>query len=138
MKGKIIFHRILFVLYLAAIVWLCVYNFNSIGKFPTTIAGIHTDKIVHFCMFFPFPLFSYISYERKKKGLGSTLLFVGATLLLGFILAVGTEIAQSFLSYRTADYKDLIADSAGLAVSSVIVLVRDIKVIKRKKSKRKQ
>ena len=70
--------------------------------------------------------------------MGSTLLFVGATLLLGFILAVGTEIAQSFLSYRTADYKDLIADSAGLAVSSVIVLVRDIKVIKRKKSKRKQ
>ena len=75
---------------------------------------------------------------ERKKGLGSTLLFVGATLLLGFILAVGTEIAQSFLPYRTADCKDLIADSAGLVVSSVIVLVRDIKVIKRKKFKRKQ
>lgn len=137
MKGKIIFHRILFVLYIAAIVWLCVHNFNSLSKFPTMIAGIHTDKIIHFCMFFPFPVFSYISYERKKKSIGGTLLFVGATLVLGFILAVGTEIAQSFLPYRTADYKDLVADSAGLLVGSAIVLVRDLNFVRRKNSRKK-
>lgn len=137
MKGRIVFHRILFVLYIAAVVWLCIHNFKSVHDFPRTIAGIPSDKIVHFCMFFPFPFLTYISYERQKKGIGTTLLFVGATLLLGIILAVGTEIAQSFLPYRTADYKDLLADSLGLLSCSLIVLVADIRFLKHKHSKRK-
>lgn len=137
MKGRIIFHRILFVLYIAAVVWLCIHNFKSVQDLPRTIAGIPADKVVHFCMFFPFPFLTYISYDRQKKGVGATLLFVGATLLLGFILAVGTEMAQSFLPYRTADYKDLIADSFGLLSCSLIVLVADIRFLKHNHSKRK-
>ncbi len=137
MKGRIIFHRILFVLYIAAVVWLCLHNFKSVHDFPRTIAGIPADKAVHFCMFFPFPFLTYISYDRKKKGIGATLLFVGATLLLGIILAALTEIAQSFLPYRTADYQDLIADSAGLISCSLIVLVADIRFLKHKNTKRK-
>lgn len=138
MKGRIIFHRILFILYLAAVVWLCMHNFKSAIHIPYTIAGLPSDKVVHFCMFFPFPLLAYISYERTKPGIGQTLLFLGATLLLGIILAAGTEFAQSFLPYRTADYEDLYADAAGLVLSAIIVLIADIRLGSRKKTKTKR
>ena len=53
-KQKIAF-RILFFLYIAAVLYLCFGRFDNAPSIELNLWGIPTDKIVHFLMFFPFP-----------------------------------------------------------------------------------
>ena len=55
-------------------------------------------------------------------------MFVGVTLAVGLIIAVGTEWGQASLTdYRSGDALDFVADSAALLLSSILVTIWDIR-----------
>ena len=120
--------RILFFLYLAAVLVLCFAQFKSTPDVPTSFLGIPTDKVVHFCMFFPFPILAFLAFDRYTDSVRSTLLFSGITLLVGFLLAWGTEWGQAHLTdYRSGDPLDLLADGTALVLSTLLVIFLDIR-----------
>lgn len=127
MKRKILF-RLLFFVYLAAVLFLCFGRFDSTPSVPKSLLGIPTDKIVHFGMFLPFPVLAYLAFDKYTENVCSTLLFTGITFLTGVLLAMGTEWGQARLtSYRSGDPKDFMADLIALAVSSLLVVFLDIR-----------
>ena len=126
-RGNKIAFRILFFMYLAGVLFLCFGHFDSTPSVPLSFFGIPTDKIVHFTMFFPFPILAFFAFDRYTDSVKSTLLFVGATFIVGLLLAFGTEWGQAHLTeYRSGDSMDLLADTTALLLSSTLVAVLDI------------
>jgi VanZ family protein len=123
---KILF-RVLFALYVVAVLFLCFGKFSQTPNVPLVILGIPTDKLVHFLMFFPFPILAFLSFDRFTETVRSTLAFTGATFVVGILLALGTEWGQAHLTdYRSGDRLDLLADITALALSTVLVIAWDI------------
>ncbi len=127
-KSQIILFRILFVLYLAAVLYLCFGHFEHIPSVKRSFWGIPSDKLVHFCMFFPFPIIAYLAFDQFTETVPQTLLFTGVTLVLGLLLAMGTELGQAKLTHhRSGDSFDFLADSLAIAISSIIVFFLDVR-----------
>lgn len=127
MKQKTVF-KILFFVYVAVVLFLCFWHFDSNQSVPTTLLGIPTDKLVHFAMFFPFPILSFLAFDKYTENVRNTLLFSGVTLAVGILLALGTEWGQTHLTdYRNGDPKDLLADTLALLLSSLLVVFWDIR-----------
>jgi len=132
-RGNKIAFQIIFWLYVAGVLFLCFGHFDSTPSVLLDFFGIPTDKIVHFTMFFPFPILAFLAFDRFTDSVKSTLLFTGATFIVGLILAFGTEWGQAhFTEYRSGDPMDLLADTLALFLSSVLVIVVDI--VKQRKS----
>jgi len=126
-KKQLIAARILFVVYLAAVAWLCFGKFNSLPSVERSYWGIPTDKIVHFLMFFPFPVLAFFAFDRYTEQFWPSVLWTLGTFIAGCGLAGLTEIVQAkFLPYRMGDFQDFKADALALAISSVIVFCIDI------------
>ena len=121
------FARILFVLYLIAVAWLCFGKFSSMSDVPRSLWGIPTDKVVHFLMFFPYPVLAFFAFSPRTKTVRSSLLWTIVTFLTGCAVAGATEIIQAkLLPYRMGDLNDFKADILALAVSSALVCLIDI------------
>ena len=128
MKGKRLIARILFFLYLAAVLVLCFGQFKDAPSIPWTLLGIPSDKLVHFCMFFPFPILAFLAFDKYTETPRSTFLFSGITFLVGVALAFGTEWGQAHLTtYRSGDPLDLVADVSALFISTLIVIIWDLR-----------
>jgi len=121
-----LFFRILFVLYIIALAYLCFGHFDSVPRVKPYFLGYPIDKVVHFLMFFPFPLLLFAAFDRITTKPWHSLVFAVLVFLLGCLLAAGTEIGQGMTTYRSADPWDFRADALALAISSVIVLVIDL------------
>ena len=120
--------RLLFFLYLAAVLVLCFAHFEQTPAIEWTLLGIPSDKVVHFCMFFPFPVLAYLAFDRYTDSVRKTLLFSAAALLVGFLLAFGTEWGQAHLTnYRSGEPMDLLADGIALFLSTLLVVFWDIR-----------
>ena len=127
-KRQVIWARILLGVYLLAILVLCFANFSSVPKVQDKIFGIPVDKIVHFLMFFPFPILAWFAFDKHSNTLSSTFLFTALTFIIGVVFAAATEFGQAKLTtWRSGDPKDLGADICALALASLIVLFLDIK-----------
>ena len=120
MKRTTVF-QILTVLYVALVAVLCFANLSSPSDVPKTILGVETDKLVHFAMFFPFPILAFLSFRTNGMGLGATLGLIVLIFAVGCLLAGATEYIQGLLPYRNKDTFDLKADMLGMILSSVIV-----------------
>lgn len=118
--------RILLGLYLVVLAYLCFWHFSSMPPVPMEILGIPTDKIVHFCMFLPFPLLVYWSFDWPGSRWWHSLLLAACILVVGSILAYGTEFCQGLTEYREYDPLDFLADVIGLGVSSTITFLIDL------------
>ena len=130
-QQKIAF-RILFFLYVAGVLFLCFGKFENAPSVELNFLGIPTDKLVHFCMFFPFPILAFLAFDQFTETVPQTLTFVGVTLVIGILLALGTEWGQAHLTdYRSGDPWDLVADLSALILSSLIVTIWDIRKQKR-------
>ena len=125
MKRRLVF-KILLVLYLIAVAWLCFGHFSSIPHVKMFYWGIPTDKIVHFLMFFPFPLLAFGAFDKYTTKPWHSFLFVAVLFALGCMLAGATEIGQTYTKYRSGDLKDFKADGLALGISCLIVLVIDL------------
>ena len=128
MKGRRLIARILFFLYLVAVLVLCFGQFKDALSVPWTLLGIPSDKLVHFCMFFPFPILAFLAFDKYTETPRSTFLFSGITFLVGVALAFGTEWGQAHLTdYRSGDPLDLLADGTALVLSTLLVIFLDIR-----------
>ena len=126
-RNQLILFRILFVLYVAAVLLLCFCQFNNTPYIPSTFLGLPTDKVVHFCMFFPFPILAFLAFDPYTNSIPSSLAFGVIVLVVGFLLAMGTEWGQATLTdYRSGDRMDLLADGIALVSSTLIVIIWDI------------
>ncbi len=125
--------RLLLVLYICAVAFFCFGKFDNLPDVERFYFGIPTDKIVHFCMFFPFPILGYFSFDRKKKSLGKAIVSLIMVCSFGCIFAGITEIIQGMLPYRSEDVKDFGADCLAICTSALIVFV--IEVFKNRKKK---
>ena len=115
--------RILFGLYLVAVAVLCFARFPESEDVPKSLLGIPMDKIVHFLMFFPFPVLACLSFGRYPGKRWASVLRPAAALLCGCAFAAVTELVQSRLPYRSGDPADFRADAFALLLSSVLVLI---------------
>lgn len=131
-KKQLIFARIILVLYMVALVLLCVLNFKTPPNVQKTLFGIPTDKIVHFCMFFPMPILAFFAFDKYTDKVWTSLLFTLLTFVVGIGIATLTEWVQSLTPHRSMEHADFIADVIALGISSVLVAVLDISKMKKK------
>ena len=129
---KRLFARILFLLYLIAVCVLCFGKFSGSSDLPKSLLGIPLDKIAHFLMFLPFPILSFFAFDKYTESTWKSLLFSTITCIAGCLLAAGTELVQSRLSYRSGDPNDFLADFSAILLGSILVFFLDIR--KQKKS----
>lgn len=130
-KALKITFRVAFYLYLIAIAVLCFGKFSSLPSVSNTILGIPTDKVVHFLMFFPFPILAFLAYDRFTGTVKSVIIFAVVTLLAGCLIAAGTEIGQAYLTeYRSGDPTDFLADFLALLTGSAIATWIDLRQLK--------
>ena len=126
-KQKIAF-RLLFFLYLAGVLYLCFGRFENTPSIELSLWGIPTDKVVHFCMFFPFPILAYLAMDQYTSTVRQTVLLVGVTFIIGLVIAVGTEWGQASLTdWRSGDPLDFLADSIALLLGSILAACWDIR-----------
>lgn len=126
MKIKRIPWKILFVLYIIAVLYLCFGHFSNVHGIKWSYFGIPTDKIVHFLMFFPFPILFYLSFEWKTRNVWHSIILTAGIMILGYVIAAGSELGQGLTTYRSMDLKDFRADSLAVAACSVLVFFTDI------------
>ena len=116
-----------FVLYILAVLFLCFGKFENTPDVPWSLLGIPSDKLVHFCMFFPFPILAFLAFDRFTETPKSTFLFSGITWVLGLVLAFATEWGQAHLTdYRSGDPWDLLADGLANTLSTIVVIIWDL------------
>lgn len=132
-SSRALFCRVLMLLYIFTVAYLCFNNFHNIPKVPKQLFDIPMDKIVHFCMFLPFPILGYFSFDHKKCSKAKTMGRIIEVFAYGVIFAGITELVQSFLPYRTQDLKDFHADILAVCLSSVTVFI--IELIRRRREK---
>ena len=130
-KALKITFRVAFYLYLIAIAVLCFGKFSNLPSVSNTILGIPTDKVVHFVMFFPFPILAFLAYDKFTGTVKSVLIFALVTFLAGCLIAAGTEIGQAYLTeYRSGDPTDFLADFLALLTGSIIATWIDLRQLK--------
>ena len=74
----------------------------------------HLDKLVHFGIFLGFALLLHLDYEPRLR----------FTLLISAAFAAGIELLQWALPYRTADWWDFWAGSAGAGAGLALIIAR--------------
>ncbi|MBR1926668.1 MAG: VanZ family protein [Bacteroidales bacterium] len=114
--------QILFLAYLGMVLWCCFGHFDNLPKVQRHVLGIQTDKVVHFIMFLPFVFLGYLSFASITKKRSGAALLAFAVFLVGILMAVATEKAQSLTTYRSGDVMDFVADAGGLALAFLCVL----------------
>lgn len=124
-KRSIIF-SITMVLYLAAVGYLLFANFEKLSSIPRIFLGIPTDKIVHFCMFFPFPILAYLAYDQLTDTPLKAFAALVSICAIGAIFAGLTEIGQSMLPYRYEDISDFRADCLAIVLAGILTFVIDV------------
>lgn len=124
-RGSSIF-RVLLLLYFAAVAYLCFGHFDNLPEVSRTFFGIPADKIVHFGMFFPFPVLVFLALDKFTTKPWHSFLMLCTVFLTGCILAGATEYGQSLLTYRSCDIHDFRADTLAIAISSLAVFTIDI------------
>ena len=115
--------RTAFAAYILAVLVLCFAKFPESEEVPMELWGVPTDKIVHFLMFFPFPLLAYLAFDRYRERRWAAVPWAGLALVVGCAFAAFTELVQSRLPYRSGDPADFKADAVAILASSVIVLI---------------
>lgn len=123
MRTKVLIPRILMLLYISAVAFLCFHRFSSMPSVPTTLLGIPMDKIAHFCMFLPFPVIAAMCFDKVPAKQWQIIAASIAVLAAGCVFAALTEIIQSRLSYRTGDKIDFLADALAMTIGSVATVV---------------
>lgn len=111
--------------YMALVLYLCFGKFTSIPNVHSSYFGIPTDKCVHFIMFAPFALLTYLCLEIKKGSFLKTLGVAICIVVLGAAIGAACEWGQSLTTYRSGDVKDLLADALGLLSGALLVIVID-------------
>lgn len=110
-----------FWLYIATLIFLCLYSFKDTGvELPGLLWGIETDKYIHFLMFFPFSFASWFAFGKNLEYKYHYKIFI-YILLFGLILSTGLEFSQRLTYYRDFDLFDLLANYLGLLSGLILI-----------------
>ena len=104
----------IFCLYILAICYICFSNHNGLPELPGFIVGIPLDKIIHFVMFFPFPLLAYQLFSYEKMDIKKRVIVLLIIVVTGCLVGMATEHIQALLEYRSAEINDFYSDVLGL------------------------
>ena len=132
-RTRALVFRLLMILYVAAVTWLCFANFHRLPDVPRTFFGIPTDKVVHFCMFFPFPILAFLAYDPYTRTPWQALAALVSICAVGGIFAGCTELIQEQLTYRSKDINDFGADCLAIGIAGVLVFLIDVLKMRKKK-----
>ncbi|MBQ8499598.1 MAG: VanZ family protein [Bacteroidales bacterium] len=113
----------LFCAYIGAIFFLCFMKGDNVPDVQLTLFGIPTDKIVHFCMFAPYPVLSFLAFCRESISKRRKIMVLTISVILGAGLAYGTEQLQGLTDYRSYDITDFYADLAGICCGTLATLI---------------
>ena len=70
-RSQKIAFQVLFFFYVAAVLFLCFAHFEQTPAIEWSLWGIPSDKVVHFCMFFPFPILAFLAFDRYTDSVRS-------------------------------------------------------------------
>ena len=132
-RTRALVFRLLMILYVAAVAWLCFANFHRLPDVPRTFFGVPTDKVVHFCMFFPFPILAFLAYDPYTRTPWQALAALVSICAVGGIFAGCTEFIQEQLTYRSKDIHDFGADCLAIGIAGVLVFLIDVLKMRKKK-----
>ncbi len=131
-RSRLLAARILSVLYLAAVIWLCFGQFDSVPDVPRSLWGIPMDKVAHFLMFLPFPVLAYFAFDRYSEKFWPSVLCAMAAFVAGLLFAAGTEVGQARLTtYRSGDPLDFRADLLAMAAGTLIVILLNLRKLRK-------
>ena len=109
---------VLFMAYLAIVSYLCFGKPDDLPQLPMNWFGLPADKIGHFLMFAPFTPLAYMSLVSDDMSSARNVMLIIIVIIAGTGLALGTELVQAHLQYRTAEKYDLLADMIGLSTGA--------------------
>ena len=93
MRKQRILAILLFILYLCAVAYCCFGRFKDLPQIgQDSLWGIPMDKVVHFIIFFPFPILCYAAFRPKSEKGWRIALAVAIIFVIGCAVAAGTEI----------------------------------------------
>ena len=87
------------------------------------LLGLETDKLVHFVMFFPFPLLLFLSLKISPRSRWQLFFLVLLAFALGCATGAVTEFIQGMTPTRVPDIRDFYADVAGCLVSAALTFL---------------
>ncbi|MBO5807810.1 MAG: hypothetical protein J6R15_00480 [Bacteroidales bacterium] len=115
---------ILFCIYLTAVGVLCFVKPSSLPEMDIkTFMGIPIDKILHFLMFFPYPILSGAVFIRRDCRLTCGFIVLGILTATGIGVAYGTEAIQACIGYRSYEKSDINADLYGLVAGCLAAAI---------------
>lgn len=123
-----------------AIVVLILYIIASLYFLLTPVSvslkkdllSIPTDKILHFLMFAPYPLFFWIIFRYGKDNYVKRPINYIVIFLISISIGAVTEVSQTLLTVnRSGDIKDFFADVLGVTFTLIMLWIFE----KPKKSK---
>lgn len=126
--------QIIMVLYVFAVGFLCFANFHQMSNVPKAFLGIPIDKVIHFFMFFPFPILAFFAYDRLTNTPWQALAALVSICAIGCAFAGLTEVIQDTLPYRTKDLHDFGADCLAVGLASILVFILDVSKMKKQKT----
>lgn len=114
--------------YIVAVAALCFIKPSSLPQVELNFFGIAMDKLVHFIMFFPFPILAYMTFWPADASKPRKMAVLIVIMVFGAGMAVATEKIQAMTGYRTGDITDFAADMtgilAGAALTSLFILLK--------------
>ena len=124
----------LFYIYILGLCFCCFWNFRGSIDLGTEWWGIPKDKIVHFFLFFPFPIVFYLAFPKLRNSPRRYLKFSILALATGVATGLAIEIIQGWSGYRSCDMTDLLADFCGLAAAVLILQVFEAFVMNKRRA----
>lgn len=106
--ASVFFAFIIWIIYLADTGSSSVF-FYFVRSFP------YGDKLGHSCLFGALTLFAILATRFRTLPVGSLSIYYGAAMVVLFVLC--EEVSQAFISTRTFDLLDLLADILGILVA---------------------
>lgn len=132
-RTRSILFSIAMVVYIAVVAYLLFANFEKLSSVPKLFLGIPTDKVVHFCMFFPFPILAYLAYDRLTDTPLKALAALVSICAIGAVFAGLTEIGQSLIPYRYQDVSDFRADCIAICIAGLLTFIIDVSKMRKEK-----
>ena len=110
---------VLFLVYVAAVAWLCFGTFKPDPSIPRTIFNIPTDKVVHFLMFLPFPILGTIAFDFRSWWRALSIM----TILANLAAITFEQLQSRITTVRVTDPTDLNANFLGISLGLLIAII---------------
>lgn len=113
-------YRALFCVYILAVCILCFIKPDSMPSKGFDWFGLPADKVGHFLMFLPFPVLSFTAFVKDYGAGTGAFCKLLVIVISGAAIAIGTELIQKVLGYRSFDLHDFYCDIAGILAGAVV------------------